>query len=218
MSRKAVLIGASGLIGSNLTRLLIENTEYTEVVLIVRKPLPLNSPKVKQEVVNFDDPESYAEYLTGDVIFSCLGTTRKKTPDAADYRKVDLTYPLQAANAGLRNGVKQFHIVSSLGANSRSSSSYLKLKGELEDELRKLHFKSLHIYQPSYIIGDRAEKRTDDSIMKPIMRILDPLFFGPLKKYKSIEARDIASAMLKQSLKDSEGTFIYPSNIIKELA
>jgi uncharacterized protein YbjT (DUF2867 family) len=105
-----------------------------------------------------------------------------------------------------------------LGADAGSSNSYLKLKGQLEQELKKLCLPSLHIYQPSFLIGNRNKYRLADKIMKPIFRLIDPLLLGPLKKYRSIKATDVARVMLNQSIKDLKGTFIYPSIQIQELA
>ena len=169
-------------------------------------------------VINFDNLPKYSADITGDVIFSCLGTTRNKTPDAASYRKVDLAYPLEIAKIGLLNGVTQFHIVTSLDSNPKSSNSYLKLKGELEEKLKKLNYPGLYIYQPSFLKGDRKESRISDKIMKPLSRLIDPLLLGPLKKYRSIKAEKVAQAMINQSLKKLKGTFTYPSTQIQELA
>ena len=218
MTQKAIVIGASGLIGSNVVTLLLEHTDFEEVLLIVRKPMDISHSKIKQLIVDFDNLNLSSEKIQGDVIFSCLGTTKSESPNPAQYRKVDFIYPLELAQIGLENGIKQFHIVSSLGANSSSSSSYLKLKGELENELSKLNFVSLHIYQPSYITGERVEKRIDDKIMKPLIRLIDPLLVGGLDKYKSISAITIAKSMINQAVKNHTGTFTYPSNKIKNLA
>ena len=147
-----------------------------------------------------------------------MGTTKSKTPDPLTYHKIEYDYTLSLAQIGLEQGVSQFHYVSSLGADSSSSNSYLRLKGEVEEALKNLPFKSVHIYQPSYITGERREKRWEDSLIKPVMRLLNPLLSGKLSKYKSITAESVVSTMLKQSLKNLEGTFTYPSNIIQQLS
>jgi len=218
MSYRVILVGASGLIGSNLLSELIQSEEISEVLLLVRKSTGISNPKVKELILKFDELNTYSSEIQGDIIYSCLGTTRRETPDSKLYRKVDLEYPLNLAKLGVKNGVSQFHIISSLGADPESSSSYLKLKGELEQELKKLNIPSLHIYQPSFLIGDRKENRLSDKIMKPISRLIDPLLIGPLKKYRSIKAANVAKVMLSQSIKDLKGTFIYPSIQIQELA
>jgi uncharacterized protein YbjT (DUF2867 family) len=217
MLRKAVLIGASGLIGSHLLQLLLKSDDYSEVLIFSRSTLSISHPKLTQQIIDFDNTSQYSSLITGNVIFSCLGSTRNKTPDKNEYLKIDKDYPLAFAKFGLENGVKQFHIVTSLNSDPESSSSYLKLKGELENELKKLPYHSLQIYQPSYLEGFRKETRIDDRLMQPLMRLLNPLLIGRLKKYRSIKASEVAQAMFNQSIKDLSGTFIYTSNKIKEL-
>lgn len=218
MSYKAIIIGASGLIGSELLKHVTEHREFGEVVLITRRPLDIYNKKTKQVVIDFDNLNSISREISGDVIYSCLGSTRKKTPDAAEYRKIEYDYTLNIARIGLNNGVKQFHYISSLGADVSSPTSYLRLKGEVEKALIDLPYPALHIYQPSYLRGNRAEKRLEDMLMKPIMSVLDPLLLGKFSKYKSIAAASVAKAMIKQTLTNNKGVFIHPSNIIKELA
>ncbi len=218
MLKKAIIVGSSGLIGSQLVELISNISSFNGVLLLVRHTIEINHPKIKQLVVDFDDLAKHAAEIKGDIIFSCIGTTKNKTPDVATYRKVDLIYPLEIAKIGLLNDVTQFHIVTSLNANPKSSNSYLKLKGELEEELKKLNYPSLHIYQPSYLYGNRKEKRIDDKIMKPLSRLIDPLLFGSLKKYRSTKAENVAKALINQSLKDLKGIFTYSSTQIQELA
>ena len=218
MSYKAILFGASGLIGSELLKQLTVHRDFGDIVLITRRPLTIYSNKVRQVVTDFDHLDKISAEISGDVIYSCLGSTRQKTPDPAEYRKIEYDYTLNIARMALSNGVKQFHYISSLGADISSATSYLRLKGEVERALMDLPYPALHIYQPSYLKGDRAEKRLDDKLMKPIMSVLDPLLVGKLSKYKSIAAESVAKAMIKQTLTNNKGVFIHPSNIIKELA
>jgi uncharacterized protein YbjT (DUF2867 family) len=218
MPYRVILVGASGLIGSNLLSELIRSEAISEILLLVRRSSGITSTKVKELIVNFDELNSYSLDIQANIIYSCLGTTKSETPDSSLYRQIDLEYPLNLAKLGQKNGVAQFHIISSLGSDAGSSNSYLKLKGELEQELKKLNIPSLHIYQPSFLIGERKENRLADKILKPIFRLIDPLLIGPLKKYRSIKAADVAKVMLNQSMKDLKGTFIYPSIQIQELA
>jgi uncharacterized protein YbjT (DUF2867 family) len=218
MPYSVILVGSSGLIGSNLLSELIQSEAISEILLLVRRSTDVSSSKVKELIVNFEKPNSYSIGIQADIIYSCLGTTKSETPNSSLYRQIDLEYPLNLAKLGQKNGVAQFHIISSLGADAGSSNSYLKLKGELEQELKKLSISSLHIYQPSFLIGERKKDRLADKIMKPVFRLIDPLLIGPLKKYRSIKAADVARVMLNQSIKDLKGTFIYPSIQIQELA
>ena len=152
------------------------------------------------------------------MLFSCLGTTSSKTPDQRVYRKIDLEIPVTIAKYAKEVGLQSCHIVSTLGANAQSSGFYIRLKGEVEEEMKNLHLVQLHIYRPSLIKGNRKEQRLFEKAFIKMSPFLDLLLTGPLKKYKSIEAHTIASAMLNQSLKPAVGTFVYPSDKIKELA
>lgn len=218
MAKRVVIAGASGLIGTKLLNLALSHQGVSEVLVLVRKELPLQHAKLKQLPVSFDRLEDYSDLIQGDVIFCCLGTTKRKTPDQTDYRKVDYDYPLKLGAIGAKNNVQQYHLVSSLGADKNSLVFYSRLKGEIEEAIQKLSFTSIHIYRPSLLTGDRNEHRTGEKLMTTIMKFLNPLLVGPLKKYQSIEAEVVAMAMLTQSLKDLKGTFIYPSDKIRELA
>lgn len=218
MPYKVLIVGASGLIGGNLLSELIEYKDFSEITALVRKPLGLNNPKLKELTINFDELGSYVAEIKADIIFCCIGTTKKKTPDNKTYRKIDLEYPLMLAKIGLKNGIKQFHIVSSIGADSKSKNSYLKLKGELEDSLKSLKIKSLHIYQPSFLEGKRLEMRVLEKTMLPIIKFINPFLMGSFKNYRSIKALDVAKAMINQSKKELNGVFTYHSDQIKKLA
>jgi uncharacterized protein YbjT (DUF2867 family) len=218
MSYKVVLIGATGLIGSELLKDLIASDQISEILSISRKPLDTVHDKLTELTINFEDLEMYSEEIKGDIIYSCLGTTRNETPDEELYKKIDFYYPLKLAVIALKNRASQLHIVSSLGADAGASNSYLKLKGELEAEIIKLKYKSIHIYQPSFLTGKRQQKRTADKILTPLMRLIDSIMLGPLRKYRSIAATTVSKAMLNQSLKSLKGIFIYPSIEIQKLA
>jgi uncharacterized protein YbjT (DUF2867 family) len=218
MPYQVILVGASGLIGSNLLSMLMESVEISRILLLVRKPLNITNLKVQELIVNFDELEKFNTEIKGDIIYSCLGTTKSANPDKNQYRTIDLEYPVKLAEIGVKNGISQFHLVSALGANASASNSYLKLKGELEKELKKLSIESLHIYQPSLLTGNRRESRAIEKFAISMFKLIDPLLLGPLKKYRSIKAETVAQAMLNQSLKKLTGTFTYPSIQIQELA
>jgi len=217
MANKAVIAGSSGLIGSNLLDILLQKPEYDEVLILVRKELPVHHKKLTQLKTDFDNLNNYGHLISGHALFCCLGTTRKKTPGLNEYRKIDHDYPLQLAHIAAKNGITQYHIVSSLGANAASSNFYLKMKGETEADIEKIGLPCLHIYQPSFLTGDRKEKRFGERFLTGLVKIIDPLLLGSLKKYKSIPASTVALAMFKQSLKTEEGVFIHPSDKIKLL-
>lgn len=218
MTNRAIVVGASGLIGSKLLTILLNKNGYDEVLSISRKKLKLTNSKLTQLIVDFDHLENYKGDLKGGVIFCCLGSTLKKTPDLNDYRKIDHDYPVELAKLALQNGVEQYHLVSSIGANARSSNFYTRMKGETEADIEAIGLKSLHIYQPSQLIGHRKTPRLKERVALVFMKIIGPLLLGKLKKYKAIPAETVARAMYKQSLKNEKGVFVYTSDKIKQLA
>lgn len=214
---KAIIAGATGLIGNNLLHQLLDHPGYTKVIAIVRKEMNLQHPKLEQLVVDFDRLENHEEHIKGDVVFCALGTTKNKTPDDSQYRKIDYKYPLDIAFIAQQNGASQYHLVSALGANEKSAIFYSKLKGEVERDLKSIPFEAIHIYRPSLLDGERKEHRSAEGMMIGIMRVLNPLLIGGLKKYRSIKIEKVASAMLKQSLKPLHGIFTYDSDEVERL-
>jgi uncharacterized protein YbjT (DUF2867 family) len=216
---KAIIAGASGLIGGELLDILLAHPQYSAVLILVRKELPINHAKLTQLVVDFDRLDDYATLLTGNAVFCCLGSTRKKTPDLNIYRKIDHDYPVQLAQIAVSNGINQYHLVSSIGANSASKVFYTKMKGETEDDIKKAGLHCLNIYQPSVLEGKRTEsRRQEERIVVALMKFINPLLIGSLKKYRSISATTVAMAMYKQSIKTEAGVFTWTSDKIKQLA
>jgi uncharacterized protein YbjT (DUF2867 family) len=218
MLKKAIIVGASGLVGNQLLHILLQQSYYNEVLLLARKELPIDHSKLLQLVVDFNDLDKWSASITGHAIFCCLGTTKAQTPDPKEYRNIDQHYPIKLAQIAKKNGIDQFHFISAVGANKRSSSVYLKLKGETEAELEELRLKNLQIYQPSLLTGNRKESRLAEQVFISIMKVIDPLLFGTLKKFRSIPAAVVAAAMFKQSLKNEVGVFVHPTDKIKLLA
>ncbi|MDA9555858.1 nucleoside-diphosphate sugar epimerase, partial [Pelobium sp.] len=197
--------------------LLLNHPVYSHVTIFVRKPIAVNHPKLHQVITDFKNLDLVKDEIKADVIFCCLGSTRKKTPNLSDYKKVDYDYPLYFAHEGLKNGLNEYHLVSALGANPKSSNFYVKMKGELEVALKQLNINALYIYQPSFLRGNRIENRPLERIALAIMQFIDPLLIGSLKKYRSILVSDIAKAMLNESITNKKGIFVHQSDQIKEL-
>jgi uncharacterized protein YbjT (DUF2867 family) len=215
---KAIIAGASGLIGGELLAILLQQADYEQVTLLVRKELPIKDKKLTQLVIDFDKLEDYESQLKGHAIFCCLGSTRKKTPDLAVYRKIDHDYPLQLAQMAVRNGIEQYHLVSALGADAATSNFYTKMKGETERDIKDAGLKCLHIYQPSFLTGERKEKRAIEKFLIGLFKIIDPMLIGGLKKYRSIPAKTVALAMYNESIINERGIFIHPSDKITQIA
>ena len=217
MNKRAIIIGASGLIGKALLTLLLTHEEFESIKVYVRKPLNIQHQKLTEIITDFSNIQELSNSIDGDVIFCCLGSTKSKTPDLNDYRKIDHDYPLFFAKEGLKNGLKQFHLISALGADAKSSNFYTKMKGETEDELKQLSIPSIYIYQPSFLTGNRTENRPLEKVVLLIMKLIDPLLVGGLKKYQSINAITVAKAMINESIKNKKGIFVHKSDQIKEL-
>jgi uncharacterized protein YbjT (DUF2867 family) len=215
MTKTAILLGSKGLIGNHVLHLLLTDNDYEKVKVFVRKPLLINHPKLEQYIVNFNDSNSFEKLVTGDVIFCCLGTTIKIAGSQDAFRKVDYKYPLTFAQAGKQNNVKQYLIISSMGATTSTSNFYLKTKGEVEAAIKNLNFYSFVILRPSMLLGDRKEFRLGEIIGKVVMQAISFLFIGSLKKYKAIQANTVAQAMIRQSKTATEGVTVLLSDKIQ---
>ncbi|HTH83596.1 MAG TPA: NAD(P)H-binding protein [Mucilaginibacter sp.] len=218
MTKKAIIVGASGLIGSNLLNILVNSGMYSEVLSISRKKNKMHNDKLKQLVIDLDRLEDHAAEITGDVVFCCLGTTKKQTPDEAEYRKIDHDYAVNLTTIAFKNGAEQCHLVSSVGADVKSSAFYLRTKGETEEDIKKIGVRSVFIYRPSMLLGRRHHTRLAERMLGGLMSLIGPLLIGGLKKYHSIKASAVAMAMYNRSVKTKPGVFTYTYNKIQQLA
>ncbi|WP_375192225.1 NAD(P)H-binding protein [Marinobacter sp.] len=195
---KVMLLGATGLTGGQVLQGLLAREEVDQVVALVRHRLPTLHDKLAQHEVNFDNLDAHASLFDVDAIVCCLGTTIKKAGSQAQFRKVDLGYPLKAAELGRAHGVRAFILMSAIGASSSSTIFYNRVKGELEDALEDLGYPYLSIYHPSLLLGDRKEQRTAEALGIKAMPLVNRLLIGPLDKYRGIEAATVALAMVNE--------------------
>jgi uncharacterized protein YbjT (DUF2867 family) len=216
--KTALIIGSTGLIGSHLLDLLLESQEYSTVITFVKRDSGIQHPKLKQHIIDFDKPETYKELVVGDDFFCSIGTTIKKAGSQDAFRKVDFEYPKQFASLAQQNKVKQFLIVTSLGADANSSNFYLKTKGEIQDFLKKCNFESVSILQPSLLLGTRTEFRLGEKMGTFFMKLFSFLFIGNLKKYKAIQSEAVAKAMCIIAQRNYKGFHIIESDSIQEIA
>ena len=196
--KTAIIIGATGLVGNLITRKLLEDNRYEKVKVFVRKSLNINNPKLEEHIVDFDNIALWKNNLSGDELYSAIGTTIKKAGSKDAQYKIDFTYQYEAANAASENGVKNYLLVSSLGANSKSSNFYLRMKGSLDEKVRLLSFDRIRIFRPSILVGDRSEKRFGESLGIKIAGTLTKII-PALKKYRPIKASQVAEAMIKSA-------------------
>ena len=195
--KTALVFGSSGLIGGHLLNQLLKNDNYNKIKLFVRSERVINEPKIEIIKTDFNDLENHIEDVKGDDCFFCIGTTKQNSPDKNEYQKVELDIPKKIAQIARANSVNTFIFISSIYANPKSSGDYVKFKGLVEEELKKLNFFNLGILRPSFLMGDRKEKRVGEKIGILTFRLLSPLLLGPLKKMKPINSEKVAKAMIK---------------------
>lgn len=215
--KTALIIGSTGLIGSELLNLLLDSNDYLKVITFVKRDTGIKHPKLTQHIIDFDKPETFKDLVIGDDFFCTIGTTIKKAGSKEAFRKVDFGYPKQFAAFALVNKVEKFLIISSLGAHANSGNFYLKTKGEIQDFLKDCNFESVAVLQPSLLLGNRTEFRLGEKVGAFFMKTLSFLFLGNLKKYKPIESKIVAKALLKIAQTNNIGFKIYESDAIQEI-
>lgn len=201
--KTAIVIGATGLTGFQLTKQLIENDKFEKIIVLGRSKTGLQSDKLQEHIVDFDKPESFAEFVKGDVLFSCLGTTIKKARTKENQYKVDVTYQYEVAKAAKLNNVATLILISAPGANPKSLIFYSKIKGELENKIKELSFERYLIFQPSVLMGQRTEKRTGEEFAAKFVNFFSKIL-PFLKKYRGIDTAILAQAMIKAYISDEK--------------
>lgn len=215
--RTALLLGATGLVGSHCLQLLLQAKLYREVTILTRRPVTVQHPGLRQHVLDFDNLAAHKNEITGDDVFCALGTTLAKAGSKAAFRRVDYGYPLAAAQAAVRNGAKRLALVSSHGAGKKSAIFYLRVKTELEEAVAALPFESVAILRPSLLLGRRREARRHEQLSGAILRRLSFLLAGPLRNVRPIEARAVAAVMVQVLKTPRPGIHLYPSLEIQKI-
>ncbi|OPA74571.1 oxidoreductase [Paenibacillus selenitireducens] len=217
--KKALVLGATGLVGQEVVRLLLQDESYDQVTLLVRRRLPLQHPKVEQQIVaDFDQLHDAATYFQVTNVFCCLGTTIKKAKSKDAFRKVDFDYPLVAAKLAEKQQVERFIIISAMGANAQSSIFYNQVKGQMEEGLQQLNLTAVHILRPSLLLGEREEFRLGEKMASVISPVWNALCIGPLRQYRAIDARNVAKAMVRIGDSPLTGVHTYLSHEIEKTA
>jgi len=202
MGKIANIIGASGLVGHQLLIQILDHPEFEKIRIFVRRPSGISHPKLEEQIVDFDQPESWRPLVKGDVLFSTLGTTIKTAKTKENQYRVDFTYQYEFAKAAAENGVPTYLLVSSMGANPKSSVFYTRMKGELEDAVAKLRFQRLFIIRPSILDGNRQEKRAGEKVGLILSRFLTKFI---LKAYRPTPVDVLATKMISLSLQKVSG-------------
>ena len=207
--KKALIIGATGLVGNELLHRLLDSDLYGHVTALVRRPMGLANPKLHERIIDFDNMESMASEFAVDEVFCCLGTTIKKAGSKEAFRKVDYEYPLKAAELAKAQGVSQYLVISAIGADPKTKVFYSRVKGELESALITLQFDSLQLIHPSLLLGKRDEFRTAEALSGWLSPVFSPLLRGRLARFKPIKAEEVAAAMVQIAADGEKGTNIY---------
>jgi uncharacterized protein YbjT (DUF2867 family) len=188
----ALIIGASGLTGKKLTRIMLADKRYSEVKILVRKPLDFIYEKLEQITMDFDHPD--ASKIAADEVYCSMGTTINKAGSKAAFRKVDYEYVYNLAKIAHANGATKFALVSAMGANKNSGIFYNKVKGEIEEAIAGIGFESYFIFRPSLLLGHRSEFRPGEAFAQFFMTTFS--FLLP-KKYRPISSKKLAEAMME---------------------
>ena len=212
MNRTALIAGSSGMIGSHCLRYLLSDQHYHQVVALVRSKLPQEHEKLMQHVVDFEQLNKYGFLFEVDDVYCCLGTTIRKAGSQKKFAKVDLEYVFETAELAREKNVRQFLLVSALGADPRASVFYNRIKGLAEESVIKFRFDSTLIFRPSLLLGEWKEFRLGEEIAKKITVPLSPLLIGSLRKYKPIRAEIVAKAMVQTAKKNLTGLRIFDSD------
>lgn len=203
--KKAAVIGSTGMVGTQLIKLLIENEEFSEIISLVRRSGGIKHPKLNEQIIDFEKPAEWKKLVTGDVLFSTLGTTIAQAKTKENQFKIDYTYQFTVAEAAAKNGVSKYVLVSSAGASSKSSVFYSNMKGKLEDAVQSLPFEAISILRPGQLDGNRSEKRFGEKTALTAMYFLNIL--GLLKRYRPIQAVKVAQAMINAVRKTESASY-----------
>ena len=208
--QRVLLIGATGLVGSNILRLLVKDNTIGEVRALTRRSLQSKdkTPVVKELITDFVTLQEHPEWFEVDIVFCALGTTIAKARTKEAFKRVDFDYPLIVAKAARSKGASHFLMVSAVGANPRSRFFYNRVKGELEEAILSLGYPSVTIARPSLLLGDRQEYRFGELIAKKISW----LFPSP---WAGVEAKQVASALVQAAHQPAVGVTILDNRTMR---
>ena len=212
--KTAIIFGSTGLIGSQLLNILLQDDEYSTIKAVVRSPLSLSHKKLEVIVNDLTNISSLKKNISGYCCFFCIGTTKSQTPNKNEYRRIEYDIPVQIASIAEKNNVNCFLYISSLGSNPNTNNTYLKNKGEVEEKLKGLNFKQLTIVKPSILLGKRSKFRLGEFLSQRIFVLLSFLFVGPLKKVKPINSKQVAKAITFIA-KNGNSQIIYESDALQ---
>ena len=215
--RTALVLGATGLVGGQCVDLLLADAGWARVIVIGRRPLDRQHPKLAQRVTDLERMDEAGEAFAADDVFCCLGTTIRKAGSREAFLRVDHDYPVAAGRLASARGASRFLLVSALGADAGSRIFYNRVKGEVERDVSALPVTGVALARPSLLLGRRAEHRGGEALAQPVMPLLSPVLRGPLRKYRAIEARTVARAMVRLAREGFTGVRVVESDELERL-
>ena len=190
----SIIAGSTGLIGRNVIEVL--SNKKQSAIALTRRSIPNLPPNVTEMIIDFDAFEKVGSLPSCNNIFICLGTTIKIAGSQENFRKVDLDYCINIAKKAKESGAETLSLISSIGANSSSKNFYLRTTGELEESIQELGFSTVNIFRPSFLVGERSEKRLVEKIAIKLAKIIDLFLIGSANKYRSVKAESLAKTMV----------------------
>jgi len=203
----AIVIGATGLTGSNLLEFLLRDERFSKVKIFTRRQSGISNVKLEEHIIDFDNPDSFKELLQGNVLFSALGTTIRKAGSKESQYKIDYSYQFKIAEICAKNGVETYVLVSSAGANLDSKIFYSRMKGELDRAVMQLGFNKIRILRPGILEGVRKESRFGEKAFIIFAKVISKI--PGLKKLRPIQGRQVAQAMINSYFDETPGTKIF---------
>lgn len=215
--KTALLLGATGMVGTELLRQLLKHGAYRRIIAPTRRRLHLDHPKLDNPLINFDNLERYREIFRCQDVFIALGTTIKKAGSEEAFRRVDYEYVVHAASLAQVAGANQCLVVSSAGANSESRFLYSRTKGEMEESITRLDFWAVHIFRPGVLVGERGEWRLAEKLAAGVTKAIRSVSPGLLGDYNPTDADVLAKQMIDSAQTISPGIHFHGSaSLIEE--
>ncbi|MDC0483446.1 hypothetical protein OAN65_00145 [Candidatus Thioglobus sp.] len=209
----SIIAGSTGLIGGNVIKVL--SNKKQSAIALTRRSIPNLPPNITEMVIDFDAFEKNGSLPSCNNVFICLGTTIKTAGSKKNFRKVDIDYCLSIARKAKESGAETLSLISSIGANSSSKNFYLRTKGELEESIQSLGFSSVNIYRPSFLVGERSEKRLAEKIAINLAKIMDLFLIGTASKYRSVKAESLAKTMVLKADDKPGVNYFYFDDFLK---
>jgi len=209
MARTALIAGSTGLVGQSLLELLLESPAYTRVKALGRRSPAQAHPKLEFLESDFEDLAALGERLAADDVYCCLGTTTAKAGGRAGLERVDYHMVVDLARAARAAGARQFLVVSAVGASLRSPAFYSRVKARMERAVAEAGYQTVHILQPSLLLGPRRERRPAEDLAQRAAPLLNLLLHGPLYKYRAVRGQEVAAALLALAQQPASGVHVH---------